>query len=319
MIRPPPPDAVARFRRDFERLGGPDGPLAVAVSGGPDSLALLLLCHAAFPDRVAAATVDHGLRPESAAEAAHVAGIAARLGLPHATLKAEWPEGPPTAGIQEAAREARYAALIGWCRASGVAMLATAHHADDQAETLLMRLARGAGLPGLAGVRGRQPRSGLCILRPLLRWRRSELRDLCRFAEVVPIDDPSNDDPRHERTRIRRLLQDPAAPDAAKIALSAAHLAEVEDAMDWLVGEAVRSRVAIESDQTLIDAEGLPREIRRRLLARILGESGSEPRGSAVDRALELLENGRATTLGGFRLRPGVRWTVTRAPPRRGN
>lgn len=315
----PPLDLIARFRRDFERLNEPPGPLAVAVSGGPDSLALLLLAHAAYPDRVSAVTVDHGLRPESAAEAAYVADIAARLGVTHAILRAEWPEQPPAAGIQEAARDARYAALLPWCRANGIAALLTAHHADDQAETLLMRLARGAGLPGLAGIRPKRERSGVSILRPLLRWRAAELRELCRIADVAPIDDPSNADPRHERTRVRRLLRDPAAPDAAKIALSADHLGEVEDAIDWIVAEAIRTRVAIESDRTLIDADGLPREIKRRLLARLLCESGSEPRGSAVDRALEMLENGRPTTLSGFRLRPGAPWTVTRAPPRRGN
>jgi len=314
-----PPDAVARFRRDFERLTEPPGGLAVAVSGGPDSLALLLLCFAAFPERVRAVTVDHGLRPESAAEATYVADIAARLGVRHAILSAQWPEQPPSTGIQDAAREARYGALLSWCRANGIEALATAHHADDQAETLLMRLARGAGLPGLAGIRPKRERSGVRILRPLLHWRASELRELCLAAGITPVDDPSNADPRHERTRIRRLLQDPAAPDAAKVALSADHLGEVEEAMDWIVTEAIRTRVTIESHRTLIDAGGLPREINRRLLARLLGESGRMIRGSAVDRALELLENGRPATLAGFRLRPGGRWTVTRAPPRRGN
>lgn len=314
-----PRETIDRFRHDFELLGEPPDRFAVAVSGGPDSLALLLLANAAFPGRVAAATVDHGLRPESAAEAEFVAGIAAARSIPHITLRAEWPEGRPATGIQESAREARYAALLHWCRETRIEALLTAHHADDQAETLLMRLDRGAGLPGLAGIRRSREREGIRILRPLLGWRAAELRALCRIAAIDPIDDPSNADPRHERSRVRRMLRDPAAPDPLKMAESADHLAEVEDAMNWLVSEAVRSRVTRDSKGTVIDAAGLPREIKRRMLARLLGESAGPLRGSRVDRAVEMLENGRFATLAGFRIRPGACWTVTVAPPRRGN
>jgi tRNA(Ile)-lysidine synthase len=314
MIRPPPPATVARFRADLEKLSYSHNSIAVAVSGGPDSLALLLLAHAAFPGRIHAATVDHRLRPESAAEAVFVADIAADLHVPHTTLAAEWPKGPPASGIQEAAREARYAALLGWCADQGINVLLTAHHADDQAETLLMRLNRGAGLPGLAGVRPSQPFGSGLLLRPLLGWRSHELRSLCEAAGLTPIEDPSNADPRHERSRIRRLLRAADALDAEKVALSAAHLLEVEDAIRWLVDEVVRTRVEIGPGGASFDAAGLPREIQRRVLALLVGP---EARGSAVARAVERLDSGRPATLAGLRLRPGERWTVTAAPPRR--
>jgi tRNA(Ile)-lysidine synthase len=143
----------------------------VAVSGGPDSLALLLLAHAAMPGLVEAATVDHGLRSESADEAAFVAEICGKLGVPHATLKVTVGAG----NLQAEARAARYAALAGWMAERGLAALATAHHADDQAETLILRLNRGSGVAGLAGVRARGlvPGTRLPLLRPLLGWRRA--------------------------------------------------------------------------------------------------------------------------------------------------
>src|SRR5579862_6152007 len=147
---------VGRFRADLEALTGTPPTLAarlgVAVSGGPDSTALLLLAAAAYPGMVAAATVDHRLRPESAAEAKQVAAISAWLGVPHETLVLEW-DVPPRANLQSRARERRYEALSRWSARHGCAWLAVAHHVDDQAETLLMRLARGSGVRGAAGVR----------------------------------------------------------------------------------------------------------------------------------------------------------------------
>jgi tRNA(Ile)-lysidine synthase len=320
MIGALPTSAVTRFSSDLAELTGPlspDARLGIAVSGGPDSLALLLLAHAAFPTRCFAATVDHRLRMQSAAEARFVADISARLGVPHATLTVQWPVQPPTKGIQEAARDARYAALLGWCADAGIGTLLTAHHADDQAETLLMRLARGAGLPGLAAIRPVQQAGGCRIARPLLRWRHAELAELCTAAGLIPIEDPSNADPRHERSRVRKLLRTADAPAADKLALSSAHLLEVEEAMRWLADEVIRSRVEITPDRISFDAGGLPREVKRRVLAELAGKAGAEPRGSAVSRAVEQLERGHATTLAGLRLTPGECWSVTFAPPRR--
>ncbi|WP_245653923.1 tRNA lysidine(34) synthetase TilS, partial [Novosphingobium rosa] len=144
-----------RFVSDLTRIWPEstkgESPLGLAVSGGPDSLALLLIAHAALPGRVAAATVDHGLRPESAAEAAEVARICALLDVPHATLEVSVEDG----NVQAQARDARYAALAAWTEQEGLCALATAHHADDQVETLVMRLNRASGVSGLAGVRER--------------------------------------------------------------------------------------------------------------------------------------------------------------------
>ena len=145
---------IDRFRRDLDALVAPDARLGIAVSGGPDSLALLLLAAEARPGQVEAATVDHALRPASKSEAEVVAEVCARLGVPHVILSADWDEKPETA-IQERAREMRYRLLGEWARERRLTIL-TAHHLDDQAETLLMRLARGAGVRGLAGMRSRR-------------------------------------------------------------------------------------------------------------------------------------------------------------------
>src|SRR5512146_1103051 len=130
---------VDRFAFELDSLLAPGPPIGIAVSGGPDSLALLLLAAAARPGLIEAATVDHGLRAESQAEAEAVARICAELRVPHEILLAEWAETPSTA-IQERAREARYRLLAGWLVERELKALATAHHVDDQAETILMRL-----------------------------------------------------------------------------------------------------------------------------------------------------------------------------------
>ena len=141
-MSPPDLELTARFAADLAALWAGKGKLGLAVSGGPDSLALLLLARAALPGRVEAATVDHGLRPESADEAVMVAAVCARLGVPHRTLAVDVAQG----NIQAQARAARYAALAVWMGEQGIEALATAHHADDQAETLLLRLNRGSGV-----------------------------------------------------------------------------------------------------------------------------------------------------------------------------
>src|SRR5438067_6109894 len=189
----PPSDLVTRFERDLAAVGA-EGPLALAVSGGPDSVALLLLAAAAAPGGVHAATVDHGLRAESAAEAAMVGRVCGEVGVPHETLRVTVTASRE--GLQAAARTARYGALAAWMDRGGLPVLLTAHHADDQAETLLMRLQRGSGVGGLAGVRkhGAVPGSGgrLSTARPLLGWRRRELAAVVAAAGLEPADDPSN-------------------------------------------------------------------------------------------------------------------------------
>jgi tRNA(Ile)-lysidine synthase len=145
----PDPELIARFAADLAALRRNCAPFGLAVSGGPDSMALLLLAHAALPGAIEAATVDHGLRAEAAAEAEFVASICASLGVPHVTLGVRLAPG----NLQSEARVARYSALADWACERGIGAIATAHHADDQAETLLLRLGRASGVAGLAGVR----------------------------------------------------------------------------------------------------------------------------------------------------------------------
>lgn len=316
-----PPDAtvIARFRADLASLlDTPDGPVALAVSGGPDSLALLLLAQAVLPGRVCAATVDHGLRPEAAAEATLVASICAALGVPHVALTIA--VRPCGEGLQAAARTARYAALAEWAEGAGAQNLATAHHADDQAETLLLRLARGAGLTGLAGVRARRPLTpggALRLVRPLLGWRKAELEAIVAAAGIAPADDPSNGDPRFDRTRAREMLGS-GWPDAISVAASAHHLAEAEEALEWSAVHLLAARLTGASGALELDPFGLPRELLRRLFIAALLRAGHDgaPRGPSVDRALAALRAGDSVTLGGILCRGGDRWCFQDAPPR---
>ena len=315
----PSAEHISRFRADWEALAG-DVPeaLGIAVSGGPDSLALLLLASAAFPSRIRAATVDHGLRPESATEAAFVAEVCARLAVPHDLLALDWPD-PPGANLQARAREARYAALASWAKGKGVRHIATAHHLDDQAETLLMRLARGAGPGGLAGVRAATELAGVTLLRPLLGWRKAELTSIVRQAGLSPVDDPSNRDERFDRTAARALISEThwLAPD--RIAGAAANLAEADDALRWATECLWAERAARDGEAILINASGLPRELQRRLLQKALShftDAAGLP-GPKLARLLDALRADRSGTLAGVRAMPGERWRLAAAPPRR--
>lgn len=311
----PDPDLVARFQRDLEALtGGKTGRIGVAVSGGPDSVALLLLAAAASPGRVAAATVDHGLRPESAAEAAFVAGLCAKRDIAHATLK---PDSPIGGSLQAAARAARYSVLEAWREREGLDWLVTAHHLDDQAETVLMRLNRGAGVAGLSGVRAINGR----VLRPLLGWRRAELAAIVAAAGIDPVDDPSNADPRFDRARLRQALARSDWLDPGPVARSAAALAEAEDALAWTTGHLLDERAREEAGAWLLDPSGLPPELRRRLLLALLErlDAPKPPRGDEVARLLAALEIGATATLAGVKCRGGKTWRFEAAPPRGAN
>jgi tRNA(Ile)-lysidine synthase len=319
---PPPPQFVARFRRDLEALAGTPERLGLAVSGGPDSLALLLLAHEALPGAVEAATIDHGLRAESTAEALHVADICARVGVPHALLPVSVAAGGE--GVQGEARRARYAALVDWAHASGMALIATGHHADDQAETLLMRLRRGSGVGGLAGIRARRIDQGVTIVRPLLGWSKAELVHLVAAAGLDPADDPSNRDPRFDRTAMRRLLAAEDGFDPHRLARTAAALAEADEALDWAAEALAEDRCTSAGGEWRIDPSGLPRELRRRLLSRAIGEVRAEhgltPAWSGnedVEGLLVALESGGAGTLAGIAARGGPVWHLRLAPPRR--
>ena len=313
----PHDDLIARFAAELGDLVEPDERLGVAVSGGPDSVALLLLAAATRPGQVEAATVDHGLRRESAAEARFVAELCNRLGVPHASLTVDV---SPGASLQARARNARYRALTDWATEERLDAVATAHHADDQAETLLMRLARGAGLSGLAATRRiRQLDRDVMLVRPLLGWRRAELRDIVHAAGIEPVDDPANRDPRHDPSRFRGLVERADWAEADRLASSAQWLAEAEEAIEWTVERLADERLSVFGDTVRIDPEGMPRELQRRLLLMAFDRfEAIRPRGPQLDRAMRSLVAGRTATLSGLKLTGGATWEVVPAPARRG-
>jgi tRNA(Ile)-lysidine synthase len=313
---------VERFRADLNALIPADEPVGVAVSGGPDSIALLLLAAAARPQRVEAATVDHGLRPAASGEAIMVAQLCERLDIRHSTLAARWST-PPVTAIQEQARKMRYRLLSYWAEEQQLGALVTAHHADDQAETFLMRLARGSGVRGLAAMRSRSITTGshIRLLRPLLQWRKSELEQICIDASVTPVVDPSNEDVLFERVRIRQALAGSDWLDAAAVARSAAHLADADVALDWAVQMEWNAAVDKRSGGLVYHRRDAPPEIVRRVVARAIRrlatEGDPELRGRELDQLIETLRNGAVATIRGVRCEGGPEWRLTRAPSRR--
>lgn len=315
-IIPPAPDLVDCFRRDCERLTGAGVKLGLAVSGGPDSLALLLLAHAAFPGAAEAATVDHGIRPESGAEAAFVAGICGGVGVPHAILSAD---APIAGNVQSGARALRYRLLATWAKAGGMDWILTAHHREDQAETLIMRLNRGAGLSGLSGVRASTHIAGAAVARPLLGWPRAALADIVERAGIDPVRDPSNVDERYDRARLRRQIAEADWIESAAWVRSVDALAEAEAAIEWTADRLLEERIESVAGGVTLDPADLPPELRRRLLLRLLAllAPGEEPpRGEPVQRLLTTLGAGNTATLAGVKCTGGAVWRFVPAPPR---
>lgn len=318
----PEPAACERFRSGLaalwpEAIDIEHAKLAVAVSGGPDSVALLLLAAATLPGRVEVATVDHGLRAESAKEAADVAVLCASLGVPHAILAVEVAPG----NVQANARAARYAALACWVEERKLAALASAHHADDQAETLLMRLNRASGVAGLAGTRARGlvPDTDIPLLRPVLDWRRTELAAIVRAAGIEPVQDPSNTDDRFDRVRLRKAMAAADWLDVNAIAQSAANIADADAALEWMAALEYRSCVKKEPLGLKYRPQA-PRAVALRVVARIVRElDGEDARGSAVARLFESLCRGEPASIGKLLARVNAGgWSFAKAPERGG-
>ncbi|WP_233543129.1 tRNA lysidine(34) synthetase TilS [Sphingomonas edaphi] len=313
----PAAEAIARFAAGLDALLPADKRLGVAVSGGADSLALLLLAKAARPGRVEAATVDHGFREASRAEAEKVAAICDTLGIPHTILTADWII-PPSANMQAEARAMRYRLLADWAEGRGLSAVAAAHHADDQAETLLMRLARGAGVRGLGGARPRRSLTErVMLVRPLLGWRRADLAAIVEATEMEAVDDPTNRDPRYDRSRFRRVLADADWADPSRLAASAAALRDADEALDWALAPLIETRLMHDEPGVTVDPSGLPRELRRRLLlAGFAMLAAPVPRGPDLVRAMAALEAGETVTLSGLKLQGGDHWRLAHEPPR---
>jgi tRNA(Ile)-lysidine synthase len=259
--------------------------ILLAVSGGPDSTALLWLAarwrdaHKNAP-KLIAATVDHRLRPEAKREAAQAAKLARKLKISHHVLS--WRGKKPKTGLPEAARAARYEFLIALARKAGAEAIVTAHTRDDQAETMLHRIGRGSGVTGLAGIRRKSERDGVIILRPLLGLPKARLESILRKEGISFAVDPTNSDPNFLRPRLRRLAPALAKEgiDSTRLSLLAKRLGRVELAIETAVHEAL-PRAALPSNENCVryDARtlfALPEEISLRLLGRAVGHVGHE-------------------------------------------
>lgn len=277
---------------------------------------MLLLAAETFPGQVEAATVDHGLRAASADEAAMVAQVCQRIGVPHETLAVTVDPG----NIQAEARAARYTVLAEWIERRGLVGLATAHHADDQAETLIMRLNRGSGVAGLAGVRamGRLPGTQIPLLRPLLDWRRSELAGVIDAAGMIAAQDPSNSDPRFDRARLRGEMAKVDWLDIPAVAASAANLADADIALNWAAAREWTECVS-KAPMGLTYRPQAPRAIALRVIARVVRElDGAEPRGAAIARLFDSLVARQPASIGNLVARAGPDgWSFMKAPQRR--
>jgi tRNA(Ile)-lysidine synthase len=325
--------------------------LVLAVSGGPDSIALMWLAArwrkalSRGPDLLAV-TVDHGLRPEAAREARDVKRLARELGVAHRTMR--WTGDKPKSGIPAAARAARYRLLASAARGNGARHILTAHTRDDQAETLLMRLLRGSGIGGLAAMARESEREGVLIARPLLNIPKSQLIATLHRAGIGFADDPTNRDASFTRPRIRQMIEGLAVEggDARNLARLASRLARANAAIEILVDGAARYLALRDSEATpsatprrrsdgaSFDAASfaaLPEEIRLRLLLRAIervGHEGPPELGKAeallgaFDQTLQTARKGRQVrlkqTLAGavINLAAG-RIIVEPAPPRR--
>jgi tRNA(Ile)-lysidine synthase len=313
------PISAPRANRLFADWKGAPA-IVLAVSGGPDSIALMWLAarwrrRLARGPRLIAVTVDHGLRAEAAREAREVKRLARALDLPHRTMR--WTGAKPKTGLPAAARTARYRLLAQAARSSGATHILTAHTRDDQAETLLMRLFRGSGIAGLAAMAPVTEREGVLLARPFLNVSKSQLVATLKRAKVGFAEDPTNRDTHFTRPRIRAVMPVLAAEggDARSLARLASRLARANAAVEVLVDGAerylalkhpaprdlaIRERRALASgsEASSFDAKAfakMPEEIRLRLLLRAIDRFGHEGPAelgkvetllSALDRAL---------------------------------
>jgi tRNA(Ile)-lysidine synthase len=311
-----PPLTDADFARAMARLAPfePCPILAVAVSGGADSLALALLADHWARDRggaVTALTVDHRLRPESAAEAAAVGAMLKSRDIDHEVVV--WHGPHPHHNLQAAARTARYRLLVEWCGRRGVLHLLTAHHQDDQAETLILRLGRGSGLAGLAGMAPMAEDGPVRLLRPLLAVPAARLRSTLRSARQDWVEDPSNHNPIFARARVRaeRAGLAKAGLSAPRLAETCRHLARARVALEHQVERIlVRATTLHPAGFALVDPTHLAaadEEIGLRALAALIATIGAEAYPPRFERLARLAQPLFAGTLAGGRTLGGCR------------
>lgn len=344
------PVSATEVRQLFTDLAGLPA-LLLAVSGGPDSTALMLLAARWVKARKAgpkliAVTVDHGLRAAAKSEAAGVARLARQLGIAHRTVR--WTGPKPKTGLPQAARAARYRLLGAAARKAGAGHILTAHTLDDQAETVLIRLSRGSGITGLAAMARLSALpgdggGGCKLVRPLLELPKARLMATLAAEKIPFADDPTNRDPAFTRARLRGLMPQLAHEglDARRLALLAQRLRRADRAIEAAVGQAMTdlARSSSESQALAFDAAGfsaLPAEIALRLIGRAIDQAGDEGpvelgKLEALKSALDAAQNtgkkngiafrrslaGAIVTLAGARKDQKRQITVERAPPRR--
>lgn len=293
--------------------------LAIACSGGADSMALTLLADRWARGQGGAVTaliVDHGLRPDSAREAAQAANWLKSRGIAHRILKREG--AAPASDVEAFARAARYWLFESWCRENFVLHLLTAHHRDDQAETFLLRLARGSGLDGLAGMAPESARRNFRLLRPLLAVPRARLKATLEEFSQEFVEDPMNRDPAYARARIRAARDTLAAEGLTpeRLAATAARLARARAALETLVSDCLARAVALDPRGfAWLDGAALraaPEEAGLRALAALIACIGGgefPPRLERLERLYRELPDGLAggRTLGGCSLVPDKR------------
>lgn len=281
--------------------------LAVAVSGGVDSICLLHWLAQIGADATCL-HVNHGLRAAADVETDYVRETCARLRMPCHIFY--WTDHKPTTGLEAAARDARYRMMTQWCRENGVENLLVAHQADDQIETFLMNLGRGSGLYGLSAMRSISVRDGVKIVRPLLKVSRAELQEYCDSHDIRYFTDEMNSDPHYTRVRIRqnrRLMATQLGITDARILLAIDNLARVRDAIDADIDQLVRMVVqkdfALFADSFLFD---LAPDIRLKLLGTLIQQIGGDnyqPRLNSLRTALDNLQCDCKFTLGHCTLR----------------
>lgn len=311
-------DPAGLVQRNLDRLAGNYPALGLAVSGGGDSMAMMhFAARWTQGRRIMVATVDHGLRPESVDEAKQVRLAAEALGMRHETLR--WQRDGDAGNLMAAAREARLDLLSEWAARNDLPAIAVAHTSDDQAETLMMRLMRGSGLHGLAGMAEARKAYGINWIRPMLGISRQNLRNWLAAHSIEWIDDPSNENRTFDRIRIRKTMAE-LGLDTAALARSADHLREARDALASLAANAAQGATANNGvlhlpRQPYVDA---PAEIRRRLLiagCRWITGAAYPPRRATVLHAMEAVAAGDRVTLDGALIETAREEIVFRREP----
>jgi len=280
--------------------------IAVAVSGGADSMALAILM-LEFTKHLDidlyAFTVDHGLRKSSKKEAIYVNKILTKLGYVHRTLI--WAGKKPTTKIEEVARKKRYELIFKECKELGIEYLATAHHKDDQIETLLMRFFKGSGADGLCGIPSMREEDGIKIIRPLLYLSKKEIKDICKLHKIKWKEDESNKDDKFMRNKIRKMCTSLRKQNILtdEILLARERAESESSALNNIANKAFENLITIKQNELIMDKKeffALEKEIQFRLLQKMLDyfNVGSYScKRKSIETVLNNLNNNKGSTL----------------------